>query len=170
MKKKLGLMLLALMIAGSLYAGGQQEAAAEEEGPITFLWWDWQSGGQIDDPTYLGYVVNKIAAEFQKTHPNVSVERKDFSYGDYNAVLKTALASGEGPDVFEVHPGAPSNDLARAGQMVDLTNIIKGDAEWSEWIAPSLELKDMYINDKLYYIPLDVNHLPLVYWRQMFAD
>ncbi|MCL5071772.1 MAG: extracellular solute-binding protein [Actinobacteria bacterium] len=132
--------------------------------PVNILWWDWQAGSNLVD------VVNKLAEEFKKTHPNVTVERKEFAYADYNTALKTSLAAGEAPDVFEVHPGAPSNDLAQSGQLMDLTDIIKGDAEWSEWIAPALLLKDMYIDGKLYYVPMDVNHLPLNYWKPMFEE
>jgi raffinose/stachyose/melibiose transport system substrate-binding protein len=164
MIKKLYLVMLVFFIAAMVFAGGQQEPAqaAGMEEEVTLVFWDWQAAGNWGD------VVKQVSDEYTKTHPNVKVDRKSFSYGDYNAVLKTALASGEGPDVFEVHPGAPSRDLAMAGQLVDLTDIIKNDAEWSKWIAPALNVPDMYIDGKMYYVAADMNHLPLVFWREMF--
>lgn len=141
------------------------EEAAEAAAPVTLTVWDWQSG------VGLGEVVwDRLAAEFAKTHPGFVLERKEFTYGDYNSALKTALAAGDAPDIFEVHPGPTSVDLVDGSAIVDLTDAITGDAEWSEWIAPALNLKDMYIGGKLYYVPMDVNHLPLNYWKPMFEE
>ena len=139
----------------------EEEEVAE---PVTLTLWDWQSG------VGLGELWDELAAEFAKTHPGFAVDRKEFTYGDYNSALKTALAAGDAPDIFEVHPGPTSIDLVDGGTMLDLTDAITGDAEWSEWIAPALALKDMYLGDKIYYVPMDVNHLPLNYWKEMFEE
>jgi len=163
--------LIAAMVSLFSLVGCKEEAApveeveevAEEE-PVTLVWWDWQSGGDDMAP------IKAAAEEYKKLHPNFTFERKTFTYGDYNAALKTAIVAGEGPDIFEIHPGAPSNDLVLEGQLLDLTDIILDDAEWSSWIEPALSVRDLYINDKIYYIPLDMNHLPIVYWIEMFES
>jgi raffinose/stachyose/melibiose transport system substrate-binding protein len=159
MYKKLGVILLLVCMALSAYAGGKQEAKKE----VTIVWWDWQAG--FDEQVF-----QKVATEYHKMHPNVSLERKQYGYPDINVALKTSLAAGEGPDIFEIEPGAPTVSLVRAGQLLELTSLIKDDPEWSEWIKPSLKLRGMYIDNKIYTVPIDVNHLPILYWKQMLKD
>ncbi|MGI5516121.1 ABC transporter substrate-binding protein [Streptomyces sp. CA-106131] len=44
-------------------------------------------------------------AAFNKVYPNVKVNFKLTQYQDYGASLRPALASGAGPDVFDIQPG-----------------------------------------------------------------
>lgn len=146
------------------------EAAAETETtaaataePVTLVWWDWQADLDIT-------VVNPIVESYTVEHPNVTIERKQYAYNDYNSALKTELTAGGGPDILEIEPGAPTVSLVEAGTLKDLTDIILNDSEWSSWIEPALALRDMYVDGKIYTIPLDVNHLPIVYWKEMFES
>jgi len=164
MKKTIVLLLVIVFLVSMISIGTSCKEKLAKEAPVTIVWWDWQSGGDDMAP------IKAAAEEYKKLHPNFTFKRKTFGYGDYNIALKTALVSGEAPDIFQVHPGAPSRDLVNAGQLLDLTDIITGDADWSSWIEPALKVKDSYIDGRIYYVPIDMNHLPVVYWIEMFES
>ncbi len=157
----LSLLLLVVSVAVVTAGGTQEKKGADEKGEISIVWWDWQS--EFDKQVF-----NLIAKKYMESNPNVTLERKQFPYGDYNTALKTDIAAGEGPDIFEIEPGAPTVALVNAGSLMDLTDEIVNDEAWSRWIEPALDLRGMYIDSKIYTIPMDVNHLPIVYWKEMF--
>ncbi|MEK8131967.1 extracellular solute-binding protein [Paenibacillus filicis] len=57
---------------------------------------------------------------FQQKHPEIKLDVNFTDNKQYDNILNTKLASGEGPDLFEV--GAQIRNLAAAGFALDLTN------------------------------------------------
>lgn len=177
------LAILMVVSVGTVFGGCKAEAeettdevveeAAEEEvaeeveavpsEPVTISYWEWS--GESFDPAW-----DKMVDGFKELYPNVTVERKSLGYDTYNADLKTALVAGEGPDLFGAEPGGPLLTLIEAGVVLELTDIITGDAEWSSWIDAGLKLRDVWVGDKIYQAPMDVNLLPIIYWKEMFES
>ncbi|MCL5986800.1 MAG: extracellular solute-binding protein [Actinobacteria bacterium] len=136
--------------------------AAESAAPVTLRLWTWQVG-----PAYKAQY-DYVKAEFEKSHPGVTVEWEAMEYASYNETLKTAIAGGEAPDLFGSHPGPDTVQLLEAGQIADLTDKIKSDPEWSEWIAAALDYPDLYTEGKIAFAPQSVNHLAVWYYKDAY--
>jgi len=133
-------------------------------GPIKISLWTWQSG-----PSYKA-LYDWVQKTYEASHPNVTIEWQSFGTADYNEALKTAIAGGNAPDIHGVHPGPDTEQMVSAGQLLDLTSIIKDDPEWSNWIAPALKYPDLYIDGKIYNDPQSVNHLSVFYYKDKFPN
>ena len=100
--KKISLLLMVILLAGSLYAGGEDEGAVETESyELTFM-----NNGIVKFPeaeakfkTEVG-VVEKVIADFMRKYPNVNVDivYRDISKG--SLTYDTMLAAGTPPDVW----------------------------------------------------------------------
>ena len=87
--------LAACSASGGPAAGGGSAGSATS-GNIT--WWGWTPSVQ--------YAASYIAA-FNKVYPNIHVTFKQITIAGYDAAMRPALAaSGVGPDVFDIAPGA----------------------------------------------------------------
>jgi len=89
MKKTLGLgLIILLMVLGTAWAGGKQEAAAKV-GPVEIIYYLW------DDPTY-----NQIVDTFNESQNEVYVKTMVIPAGDYETKLTTLLAGGAEMDAY----------------------------------------------------------------------
>jgi len=133
--------------------------------PIEITLWTWQT-----TPAY-GEYYDWIAAEYNKLHPNITINHDfyEITAGGYVEALKAAVAGGEAPDLFGVHPDNLP-EFADAGALVEITDLLLNDPEWSEWIKPSLGIKELYWKDKIYYVPQGVNHRGVYYWKDMWPN
>lgn len=61
---------------------------------VTLTWW-----GLWEDQT----IVAPLIAEYQKAHPNVTVNYVPQAKEDYRERLTSSLARGQGPDIFRIH-------------------------------------------------------------------
>lgn len=98
--------------------------------------------------------VKKYAAEY----PDATVTVQ-WNPGDYSKLLSAALLTDTVPDVFEAEMGA-SLDMILAGQVVDLSDIMKPVAET---FNPAV-MKRFTFKDKIYAIPQTID-MQLLYYR-----
>lgn len=89
MKKSMLILLSILALGLPLFAGGAQE----EEGPITITFWTHE------DPNRT-VLEERYIAEFEASHPGVTVERVTNSSSKMPELLLTAFAANEGPHIF----------------------------------------------------------------------
>ena len=93
----------------------------------TVKWWGWQSRTNID-----GWI-----AAFNKSYPNVKIDYKYIDFTNYNASLRTGVASGgdSGPDVYNIAPGDLANRYGRFAD--DLTPLLTSSlgADWKNKIS-----------------------------------
>ncbi len=88
--KKFLIFLLALSAAGlPVFAGGAQE----ETGPVTITFWTHE------DPNRTA-LEERYLAEFEASHPDVTIERVTNSSSKMPELLLTAFAANEGPHIF----------------------------------------------------------------------
>jgi multiple sugar transport system substrate-binding protein len=104
---------LALKVLGGTGTG----SAVGNKGELT--WW----GVTLDED-----VVKPIIADYQSQHPDVKITYIKQSQQDYRERLTNSLASGKGPDIFEMHNTWPSmfkNDLSAMPSSVMSTDDFK---------------------------------------------
>ncbi len=103
-------------------------------------WWGWTP---TDTATANDYI-----AQFNKQYPNVKVNFKLVNISDWVAALRPALVSGQGPDVFDMQPGAY---VTQFGQFADDATPLAASAlgaDWKDKVAP-IGISGLTANGKL---------------------
>jgi len=93
MKRTLVSLFLIVAIAGCLFAQAATEAASNE--PIVIEFWTHEDASRQA-------LEEKYIAEFEATHPNVTINRSVYSSTKIPEIVQTAYASGAGPDIFNL--------------------------------------------------------------------
>ena len=99
--RPLSVLAAATLVVTGLAACGGSDGSAADAGSATsgtVNWWGWT-------PTDTVTAQNYITA-FNKKYPDIKVNYKLVNISDWVAALRPALASGKGPDVFDMQPGA----------------------------------------------------------------
>jgi len=110
-------------------------------------------------------IINEIVADYQKTHPKIKINYVFQSQRDYRERLQSALARGEGPDIFRFHntwTAMLKNDLAPVPATVM-------DAGTFERIFYPVVRTDLRVGNSYYGIPLEIDNLALFYNEDIFA-
>ncbi|WP_433303398.1 extracellular solute-binding protein [Actinoplanes sp. CA-030573] len=120
----------ALALAGLTACGGSKSGSADASTATsgTVNWWGWTP---TDTATADGYI-----AAFHRQYPNITVNYKLVNISDWVAALRPALASGKGPDVFDMQPGAYVTQFKSFAQ--DQTALAEQalGADWKSKVAP----------------------------------
>jgi len=112
----------ALAMSVSVLAGcGNSSSSSADAGlgtkdnPVTLSFWTWQP----TDAQWKG-----IYKKFQEKYPNIKIKWwRTAEQADYQKKLQTAMAGGEGPDLFGVQTGTMATEYARfADDMNDLAD------------------------------------------------
>lgn len=131
--KKMTAVFGAIAMSVGLLAGcgaGSNDAADEGTGtaddPVTLTFWTWQ-------PTDAQW--ETIYDAFQKEYPNIKIDWwRTSEMADYQKKLQTAMAGGEGPDVFGVQAGSTVEQYGRfAEDMKELADEYMPD--WESQVA-----------------------------------
>jgi raffinose/stachyose/melibiose transport system substrate-binding protein len=126
--------VIALIAAGALAGCGTSGGSAAggggsaTSGDIT--WWGWT-------PTVQGAAAYIKA--FNQVYPDIHVTFKEITIAGYDAAMRPALASGVGPDVFDIAPGGGIGSIAElAPDTINLTSAIEKalGPGWKSKIAP----------------------------------
>jgi raffinose/stachyose/melibiose transport system substrate-binding protein len=123
------LAVAALAMTGLAACGSKSSGGGGSATSGTVNWWGWT-------PTDTATAKNYIAA-FNKQYPNIHVTYKLVNLGTaWVAALRPALASGKGPDVFDVQPGAYVTEFKSFAE--DLTPVAKAalGSDWKSKVAP----------------------------------
>jgi len=103
-----------ILISTSLFAGGQQEAESTDS--VTLTVWDFKYG----EVETTGPVMKEIDELFMKQNPGITIEHvAQPSAEAYYNLIRTAAASGRGPDLFMTHGGASSWEFAEVQVKLD---------------------------------------------------
>ncbi len=176
MKKKLWLTLSVILIAGLVLTACGQPTAAPTEPPAT------QPTSAPVEPTQppaaagektvtvWGFVwtadwLDKIAPQFEASHPGVKVKVERFEYDPYQEMVTTTLASGTGiPDVVTLDP-MWAGDLIRGDSLLPLdkatTELKVADFVPGGW--------NMYAFRGVQYgVPLDLDFKILFYRKDVY--
>ncbi len=76
--------------------------------------------------------VNKVLAAFKAKNPNIDIKFNPTNPPDYNAVLRTQLTGGTGPDLMYLRSFKISADLYKDGFLVPITDMPNLKANFTE--------------------------------------
>jgi raffinose/stachyose/melibiose transport system substrate-binding protein len=127
--------------------------------PVTFTWW-YQETTESE-----GAVYDQWAADFEQSHPWVTVESSVTIGADYETRLRAAIAAGEVPDVFLTWRSLLTQDAA-GGVLTDLTEAAAPVT--SDFLPPLLDL--FRVEDGLYAIPIQSSAIGFWYNRRLFDE
>jgi raffinose/stachyose/melibiose transport system substrate-binding protein len=106
---------VAVTTACSTSTASPGSGGSATSGSIT--WWGFA-------PTVTGVAAQYIKS-FNKAYPNIHVTFRQIPINSYDATMRPALLSPEGPDVFEIAPGGGIASIASFGRFaVDMTPVI----------------------------------------------
>lgn len=140
MKKQASLLIIMLLLGLALTACGAQnrEEVTSTEAPVVEseeieAAAETNEDASVPDPITLTYLVddgetsqliaNTLVDAYMEMHPNVTIEIENKPGGaDGDNVVKTRLATGEMPDLFNYNAGSLLQALNPSNTLVDLTN------------------------------------------------
>ncbi|PUU94448.1 ABC transporter substrate-binding protein [Halanaerobium sp.] len=153
MNKKLLVLALITMLIGFT-----SSAFAEA---VTVEYWNLFGGGDAE-------FMDSIVKEFNETHADINVDVTRLEWSEYYTKLKTATASGNGPDLAISHV-TRVKELADEGLIVPLDELGKSvGIKWDEYNSNILSGSE--INGKIYAVPLDTHPLVYYYNKEFLAE
>ncbi|MBU0569893.1 extracellular solute-binding protein [Patescibacteria group bacterium] len=120
------------------------------------VWW----GFQLDEAD-----VATLIEEYQGNNSNIKITYVKQSPVDYRVRLANALASGNGPDIFEIHNSWPAmfkNELAT------LPSSIMDKAEFAQTFYPII-VSDLTLGGEIIGMPLEYDAITLYINEDIFA-
>lgn len=118
--RRVGIILIvALVVAASAFAGGANEAA-KETGPVTIR---FQSMHLSFEP--MSTALKTIIANFEKQNPGIKVEQEPTSEAERHTKFVAEMEAGAGPDVISIGPGY-IRPYWEAGYLVSLDKLVAG--------------------------------------------
>lgn len=147
-------------------AGGGSTTSSGEGAPLsgTVHIWDTNYESLAD----YSKAVDKLDSEFEKQNPGVTVDREAQPLESYEALLRSAFASHEGPDIMVMNPGA-----------LGLLSFTKGLEPLNEYIPPEMDeqlsqwssVTPGYTEDGTRYgVPVGLSGYAYYYNKKMFKQ
>ncbi len=122
------------LIAAALTGCSSQDTSttSSDQGSATsgkVTWWSWTPDNDL---------AAREIAEFNKEYPNIAVTYKKVPIDNYAALLRPALSSDDGPDVFTVNASGSFSGQTFAPYAYDLTADTEKllGADWKSKVAP----------------------------------
>jgi raffinose/stachyose/melibiose transport system substrate-binding protein len=155
--KKLTLSLALMLLAGALvFAGGGAESAGGAEPDTVEL-------DIVQSKTVIAEQFEAMAAEFEAANPNIRVNVETVGgSADWQTILKSRFAAGEGPDVFNIE--GPAQYELWSENIADLS----GEAFTDE--AVEAAMAPLNINGSQYGAPVNFEGYGYIYNKEIFAD
>jgi multiple sugar transport system substrate-binding protein len=150
--------LLILVGTGSYYffflRKGSPSGGLSSSGVVLDYWGLWEPES----------VMNGLISEFEKDNPGIRVKYTQATIIDYRKRLQSALASGNGPDIFRIHnTWLPMfiDDLA------PVPNDLAGSLSLENNYYPVIK-ESLFSQGNFYGIPLMIDTLALFYNKDIF--
>jgi raffinose/stachyose/melibiose transport system substrate-binding protein len=160
MNRTIGVLLLVVIVAvGGLAVASSRSSSDEERKGVTNL---KLLAGISTKP-----MLDKLVAGFNRSHPEIHVAASYAQTQQVGALLSTAVASGNAPDLVYTMPGSillnSTIPLAEKGLIADLSN-----RPWAEHVVDAAKEQVSY-EGKIYAWPLDFNWVGLVANKPLMA-
>lgn len=130
----------------------QEEKKEEKEKPqqeVTLNFMGWKAGKEAG-------AIPDLIAKFESENPGIKVDYETIPTSNgYEDVLKSRLATGDGPDVFMTSSGS-SKLFADAGYLADLSG-----QEWVDTVQDNIA-KLCEFEDKTYVLPIEASGLGMI--------
>ena len=164
MKKSLilsiAIVVLALIVAGPLFANGQKESAAQKE--VTLNWpciW-------VGEDAKASAVADIVAAFNAKYEGKIKVVIEEMpSYDVYDKKILAQISGGTVPDIFTLKWTPDTRDLYDSDILVDFTNDLASG--WGDRFDKSV-LSEVTLNKQTKTIPFEIAITPIWYNKALF--
>lgn len=158
MKKRIMSLLLGFGLAATTLCGSFSVQAAEgTDKEIKFTWLHHlQEDGK---KAWVQY----CADTYMEAHPNVTIDIEMQNTDNYMTVLKTKIASGDAPMIFDLEP-TQLTEFQKAGHLAELS-----DTEGLENYSSDL-LAEGQREGGQYGVPLDANSFNALYNKDIFNE
>ncbi|MNU38831.1 Multiple sugar-binding protein precursor [compost metagenome] len=173
MKKMMALSISLIMIMALLAGCGSSNGSTEEKSSANTEAKQGAEGNETDSskpvtinmftasPEYT-QAFNAYIEEYKKVKPNVTINL-EIMQSDYNTVLKSKIAAGSTPDVFQTTAGGDIDTFAEYS--ADLTNEPLA-AAMTDAVRANMSSSD----GKVLGLPVKGNLFTLIYNKKLFAD
>ena len=157
----------ALVLAAGLAACSTDDDAGTGSGegtsdqPVTMIFWHNATTGPG-----AAFWEDTVAA-FQEEYPNVTIEIQSIQNEELDGKLQTALNAGDAPDVFMQRGGGKMAAMVRAGQLMDLTDLI---ADETKNVIPEGSFAANSLEGKVYAMPVAVLPGGIWYSQDLFEQ
>ena len=151
-------LLVGVMAAAAVVSSGVWAASSK---PIVIEHWQHSSAGRDT-------VLTKLAEEFNKRNPDIQVKLQFYELSEYFTKVTTALATGLGPDTFQVRSGnVPVYWAAKALQPLDEKQVTAAEIEKEFVPAAIYHFKQ---EGKYYALPVDAQTIVMFYNTTVFEE
>lgn len=150
-------------LALSACTGTERATTLDPAAKVQLTWWTGQAGEPQE-------TLSALAAEFEKLHPNVSIDVSSGAptTGELLQKLTATFGTDRYPDISYAY-GAWMGRLAESGKTLDYTEKIKDPAvAWEEFAAPARITASP--GGKVIGFPALVDVLSLVYNKKLFDE
>lgn len=161
LRKRIAVLILSLMVVLSACSNNNSSngnASTSTPAPKVVLKSYMYGTGAAKD------MFDAMNKKFEEMYPNITIESEMAPSDQFDAVIKTKLASGDAPDIFGIRPGAAGQPIVDAGYLMDLSG-----ESWTSHIYPALKPTITY-GGKVYGLPLEGNFIATVYNKKIFND
>lgn len=129
--------------------------------PITMTFWhNATTGGGAE-------FWEETVAAFMEEYPHITVEAQAIQNEDLDGKLQTALNSGDAPDVFMQRGGGKMAAMVRAGQLMDITDMITDE---TAALIPEGSFSASELDGAVYAMPVAVLPGGIWYSRDLFEQ
>ena len=129
-------------------------------GPVKITWWHIQTSGQGRENWA------RQAAEFTRSHPNVTIQITVIENQAFKNKLATAMQSGSPPDIFQSWGGGRLGEFVQGGLVKDITDELQKDGWISSFLPGPLDLYK--INGRYYGVPWQAGIVGFWYNKRLF--
>jgi multiple sugar transport system substrate-binding protein len=161
--KPLTLILTAAALLVSGCGGSGNSSTSPGHGHVNIVMWEGYTETEA-------VAIKKLAAEFNASHPNITVSVQSYGNSDY-ALQKVlaAIAGGKPPDISYLY-GSWAPNIATNPGVVSLNKLIAADPSfhWNDFWSVARQVAT--VNGKIVGVPALVDNLALVYNKKLFAQ
>jgi len=100
----------AVLAGASLFGCGSGSSAGSNGGKATIRMWSWYTEDATAFP--------KLIAEYEASHPKVTIDNRIIDFGSYTPALESAVSAGNVPEIFA--PNVLAVSYGRAGIALEL--------------------------------------------------
>jgi multiple sugar transport system substrate-binding protein len=161
--------MVALAGVACTSGGGQPAKTNQASGPVQLTMWQpyGKLAGAGETPNYEYNSMLALVKEYEKAHPNVTINLVNLNPDYTLQKLTPALQGGQPPDIAYMY-GSNMPQVATSPQLVDLTQFVRQTPSynWNDfWTG---ERAVCTVNGKIFGVPALVDNLAVVYNKTLF--